>query len=139
MKTLIKIIAALFMGILFSACRVEIPPEQPEEPEPEEDTEEEEATPDEEMEDIETELEIIDSLEIDPFWNEALQEDAGAVLDRVLDVCVVLDIENMSDVVLDLINEDIPLLSVAHLLETAIFIVCPEFENDYQKWFNKNI
>lgn len=143
MTTLLKIVAALLMGFLFSACRVNV--DNPPEPEPEEE-EEEEATPEEEKDDatpeekeeLDHELEVIDSLEIDPYWHQRLQDDAGDVLDTVLEVCVALESESVSDVVLDLTNEGAPRLSAIHMTETAVFIICPEFEEDYEMWFRQS-
>jgi len=134
MKTFLKILLAFIVGIALSACRVtEDPPQEPE-PLPPEEYEELEDVDIEDV-DIDHQHEIIDSLEIDPYWNTALQEDLNTVFEKVLDTCAEIeDGVDVQDVILDMMNEDIPLLSAEHMVETSVFIVCPEFESDYEAY-----
>lgn len=137
MSTLLKVIAMFVAGILFSACRTSIPPEEEKLPDDDNQQDEqfEEDLPDEIEERIDQELEIIDALEIDPYWNTELQEDLDSVFNIVLDVCKELEADtSISDAILDLMNAGVPNLSAEHMLEVAVFIVCPEFEEDYEEY-----
>lgn len=133
MKTFLKIVLAFLIGIALSACR-EVDERPPIPPEPPVDEEIEYEEPDADVE-IDAQNEIIDALEVDPHWNQALQDGVDAVFERVLDTC--MEIENgemIQDVILDMMNDGVPVLSAEHMVETSIFIVCPEFESNYEAY-----
>lgn len=158
MSNLAKLLFAFLAGILLSACRATppepeeppVPPQPPvdedtdtdtdtdeEEPEPPVDEEEEPEPPvvdDEEEAEIDQELETIDSLEIDPYWGTMLEVDTESVLERLVTTCIVLDENSVTDIVLDMMNDGIPQLSAEHMVETAVFIVCPEYIPDYESY-----
>lgn len=157
MSNLTKLLFAFLVGIALSACRVTppepeeppVPPqppvdedtddgEEPETPEPPVDDESDDPEPpvvdDEEEAEIDQELETIDSLEIDPYWGTMLEVDMESVLERIVGTCIVLDEESVTDIVLDMMNEGVPQLSAEHMVETAVFIVCPEYIPDYESY-----
>lgn len=160
MSNLVKLLTAFLVGIALSACRTTppepeeppVPPqpptdedtdtedeqEEPDVPEPPVDEEEEPEPPVEDdvdpEEELNQELETIDALEIDPYWGPMLETDLESVLERLIVTCVILDEESVTNIVLDMMNEDVPQLSAEHMVETAVFIVCPEYIPDYEAY-----